>query len=156
MAEPEQVRVMPIITPEHYLVPVDSRSVTPETKKAFLEIFYQSGNKSQAAKMAGLAVSSIHDAVKADKGFAKDYYAVMGAMKHNLEQTMYQNGLKEKGYMDRITWLRKNYPKEYNPNYVDKDNNPAEAIKELSSSLKEYQLIPKKQIIDVEEKDNAS
>ena len=148
MDQSEEVkRLMPIIASDKYLQPVQEGGITVEQKKVFLEKYYETGNKSMSAKYVG--ISSINYVLSADKGFNENFLIIKNAQKHNLEQTMYQNGLKEKGYMDRITWLRKNFPKEYNPNYVDKDNNPAEAIKELSSKLEKYTMIPKKSIVDV-------
>lgn len=146
--EPEQPRIMPTISPDKYLAPVQQGGVSVEQKKAFLQKYYETGNQTMSATFA--CISQVRYALSVDPAFMADFIAIKSAQKHNLEQTMYQNGLKEKGYMDRITWLRKNFPKEYNPNYVDKDNNPADAIKELSSKLDEYQLVPKNKIIEGE------
>ncbi len=146
--EPEKPRIMPTISPDKYLAPVQQGGVTVQQKTTFLEKYYETGNQSMAAKFS--LIADVRYALKVDPAFMSDFLTIKNAQKHNLEQTMYQNGLKEKGYMDRITWLRKNFPKEYNPNYVDKENNPADAIKELSSKLNEYQLIPKNKIIEGE------
>lgn len=153
--EPQQ-RIAPIFHSEHYLAPIDNRSITPAEKKEFLELYYQSGNMSMAAKKVGRDNSAFRLCMVKDKAFKIDFTAVKEAMKHNLEQTMYTNGLKEKGYMDRITWLRRNFPQEYNPNFVEKSTNPTEAIKELSDKLEDYQLIPKKNIVEVKEDKNAT
>ncbi len=147
---------MPILQSDKYLAPVDTRSLTQDEKIRFLEEYYKSGNQSLAGKLVGRSAAAMKYAMVADKAFAVDFSIIQNAMKHNLEQTMYQNGLKEKGYMDRITWLRKNFPKEYNPNYVDKDNDPKEAIKELSSKLEKYTMIPKQSIIEAKEEGNQS
>jgi hypothetical protein len=141
----------PILQSDKYLPAVQEGGISPEEKKKFVENYYETGNQSLAAKSVNRTAAVMKYAMSVDKAFLEDFLAVRNAMKHNLEQTMYQNGLKEKGYMDRITWLRKNYPKEYNPNYVDKDNNPAEAIKELTSKLEKYTMIPKKSIIEVDD-----
>jgi hypothetical protein len=138
----------PILQSDKYLPSVQIGGVSPEEKKKFLEDYYVTGNQTLSAKHIGRDMSSMRYAMSVDKTFLEDFLTVKNAQKHNLEQTMYQNGLKEKGYMDRITWLRKNFPKEYNPNYVDKDNNPADAIKELSNKIDSYQLIPKKDIVE--------
>ena len=148
MAESENKPVMPVLQVEKYLPSVQEGGISIEEKAAFLLAYYNTGNQSLASKSINRANGAIKYTMTTDKAFLEDFLSVKNAMKHNLEQTMYQNGLKEKGYMDRITWLRKNFPKEYNPNYVDKDNNPADAIKELSSKLDQYQLIPKKDIIE--------
>ncbi len=139
-----------ILQSDKYLPSPQVGGISPEEKKKFLEEYYITGNQTLSAKSVNRNISGIKYAMSTDKVFLEDFLAVKNAQKHNLEQTMYQNGLKEKGYMDRITWLRKNFPKDYNPNYVDKDNNPADAIKELSSKLDQYQLIPKKDIIEGE------
>ena len=139
-----------ILHSDKYLPSPQTGGVSPEEKKKFLEDYYITGNQTKSALSVGRTISVLKYTMSVDKAFLEDFLSVKNAQKHNLEQTMYQNGLKEKGYMDRITWLRKNFPKEYNPNYVDKDNNPADAIKELSSKLDNYQLIPKKDIIEGE------
>ena len=144
--------LMPVIHADKYLVSEDLRSITPADKEAFLNAYYLSGNKTLAAKKVGRAANSFAYAATVDKMFAIDFQAVKDAMKHNLEQTMYQNGLTTKGYMDRITWLRKNFPAEYNPAYnPDKDKDAQEALKELSSKLEKYELIPKKNVIEGQE-----
>lgn len=150
MAEEEQ-RHLPVLRPELYITKDVQKAITAEEKKRFLEEYYKTGNQSKAAKVAGRDIMGFRRTMEHDKAFAEDFIAVQNAMKHDLEQTMFQNGLKEKGYMDRITWLRKNFPKEYNPNYVDKDNNPAEAIKELSSKLDSYDLVPKAKVVEVKD-----
>ena len=85
-----------------------------------------------------------------DLVFAADFQLVKLAQKHNLEQTMYQQALQPRGFMDRMAWLRKNYPQEYNPNVIEKDQSSTDALKELSSKWRDYELIPKKKIIEGE------
>ena len=147
----EPQRLMPVIQSEKYLQSIQTDGISVEEKVKFLNNYYQTGNQSLAAKSVGRYMTSIKHTMIVDKAFLEDFLTVKKAMKHNLEQTMYLNGLKEKGYMDRITWLRKNYPKEYNPAYVDKDTNPGDAIKELTNKLENYDLIPKSKIVETEE-----
>ncbi len=151
--EPEQhvAREMPVISPDKYLAEVAENGITVAEKTAFLIAYYNTGNQTLAASQIKRSRKGLTLSMTKDLAFASDFLAVKNAMRHNLEQTMYLNGLKEKGYMDRITWLRTNFPKDYNPNYVDKDNNPTDAIKELSSKLDQYEIIPKAKILNIEE-----
>ena len=150
--EEQQPRLMPILRPEQYNTKTQQGAVSAESKADFLKRYFESGNLSASCRLAGCPRTVIGEAMTNDPVFHSDFKATQDAMKHNLEQTMYQNGLKEKGYMDRITWLRKNYPKEYNPDYVEKNENPMEAIRELSSKLGDYELIPKSKIVDADKK----
>lgn len=148
-------RMMPVLHQDQYYVSeVNQFALTPQEKTQFLETYYKTGNMTKSARSVGRAVSAFVGAIEKDKAFASDFHTIKQAIKNDLEETMLQNGLKEKGYMDRITWLRTHYPQEYNPN-ADRsaDSNSQDIIKQLASKLDEYQLIPKKSII--QENDDA-
>lgn len=142
-------RMMPVLHQDQYYVSdVNKYALTAEEKTQFLEAYYKTGNMTKSARKVGRDVASFIQSVEKDKVFALDFHNVKQAIKNDLEETMLQNGLKEKGYMDRITWLRTHFPQEYNPN-ADRgaDSNSQDVIKQLASKLEEYQLIPKKSII---------
>lgn len=145
-------RVMPVLHSDQYKILESNRkavALTNEEKVIFLNEYYRTGNKTKSAVLIKRAVHTLDTAMKYDTAFHADFEMVKAAMKHNLEQTMYQRGLTPGGYMDRITWLRKNYGSEYDPNYQKKDNPTEETLKKLSDTLSSYDLTKK----DSEEKE---
>lgn len=150
--EPENPRLMPILHKEQYFVSeVNKYALTPEEKVQFLHTYYKTGNMTKSARSVGRDVQAFMQHTEKDVAFALDFHNVKQAIKNDLEETMLTNALKEKGYMDRITWLRTNFPQEYNPNAVNNgEDKTQEVIKQLSQKLDEYQLIPKKNIINRE------
>ena len=148
--------LMPDLSQDKYMPVAQTDGVTPDDKFNFLTMYYKTGNMSLAAKLTGRKMQNFQYCLRVDPAFANDFKSIQDSMKNNLEQTMYQNGLKEKGYMDRITWLRRHYPKEYHPNYIPGNENPMEAIRELGAKLNEYQLVPKQRVIETEEEKNHS
>lgn len=149
----EEKRLMPLLhADQYYFSEIKPDTITREEKISFLENYYKTGNITKAAKLVGRDRAAFMQHVEKDKAFAVDFYNVKVAIKEDLEEVMTLNGLKEKGYMDRITWLRKNFPAEYNPNYDrSQEDKQASAIKELAQKLNDYEIIPKKKVIDVEE-----
>lgn len=151
---PQQIpneRLMPVLHQDQYYVSeVNQYALTAQEKAQFLETYYKTGNMTKSARSVGRAAMAFIQAMEKDKVFASDFHTIKQAIKNDLEETMLQNGLKEKGYMDRITWLRTHFPQEYNPN-ADRnaDSNSQDVIKQLASKLEEYQLIPKKNITDI-------
>ena len=141
---------MPVLHVEAYSQANRRDALTREDKKAFLEIYYKTWNATKAAKLIGRDRDTVFEQSKSDRAFASDLEAVKWAMKEDLEEVMATNGLKEKGYMDRITWLRRNFPAEYNPNYQAPDAKAQSELKDLAEKLKGYQLIPKEKVVEVE------
>jgi hypothetical protein len=91
---------------------------TADKKEKFLVYFENCGNISASMDAVGLDRGVFYDALKIDREFARRYKMALLGMKRSLEGTMYHNGLKPNGYMDRITWLRRHFPEEYNPKTV--------------------------------------
>lgn len=151
--EPENSRMMPILhKDQYYLSELSQNAITPDEKVEFLTTYYKTGNLTKSARSVGRHIAAFRQHVETDKAFAVDFFNVKEAIKNDLEETMLTNALKEKGYMDRITWLRTNFPQEYNPNAIDRgEDKTQDVIKQLSQKLDEYQLIPKKSIITPEE-----
>jgi hypothetical protein len=148
----EQERMMPALHQDQYYVSPDKKNLlTSEDKAEFLKLYYKTGNQTKSIGVLGKNISSIRWALEKDPVFALDFDHVKQAIKHDLEETMLTNALSPRGYMDRITWLRTNYPNEYNPNAVKGDDDKSkDAIKLLSAKLDEYELIPKKKIVEQE------
>jgi hypothetical protein len=149
--EEKKERFMPVLHKDQYYISENNTALTPDEKAQFLEMYYKTGNLTKSAQFLGRDRMAFSQHLDKDKAFAVDFYNVKQAIKNDLEETMMTNGLKEKGYMDRITWLRTNYPQEYNPN-ADRsaDDRSQEAIKQLSEKLNEYELIPKRHITEPE------
>ncbi len=151
--EPEQNRkdLMPVLDPHSYNPPASMKGVQPADLVKFLNNFFLSGNISKSATACGMRPQTIQYHLTNNPGFAADFKVVRDAMKHDLEQVMFNHGLKEKGYMDRITWLRRHYPEEYNPNFDGgKHDDSKSVINDLAGKLKDYDLIPKSKIVDAE------
>lgn len=145
-------RSMPVLHVEqYYLSEKNSQALTREEKQQFLEVYYRTGNQTKAAKSCGRDRAGFMRAMDTDPVFNLDFHNVQIAIKNDLEEVMTINGLTNRGYMDRITWLRKNFPQEYNPN-ADKniEDKSQEALKQLASKLTDYVVIPKEQVIDTE------
>lgn len=143
---------LPVLHVSNYVTAETHNPLTAQDKEVFLKAYFATGNLTTAAKAAGRDRMAFMQHLEKDEFFKLDFLAVKDAMKHSLEEVMYKNGLTSKGYMDRITWLRRNYASEYNPNYQgDKETVEDNAIKKLAAKLNDYEIIPKKNIIDTPE-----
>ena len=144
-------RSVPLLHVEQYYLSSSPTALTREEKKQFLEVYYATGNQTKAAKSCGRDRMGFMGAMDTDPVFNLDFHTVQQAIKNDLEEVMTTNGMTNKGYMDRITWLRKNFPQEYNPN-ADRntEDKSQEVLKLLAAKLSDYSLIPKKDIINVE------
>lgn len=147
----ETPRQMPIIHVGNYSLSGVEGGITAKEKADFLEKFFETGNETLAAKFAGHSLTAFKGQFKVDPFFAGDFYTVRDAMKHQLEQTMYQNGLTPRGFMDRMAWLRKHYPHEYDPKTEKAKDDSKAIVDQLANKLKEYEIIPKKDVIEVKE-----
>ncbi len=148
---------MPTLHPETYRITkvTGTHPMSVQDKAAFLQSYFITGNMTKSAKAVGFSLKGFSEQMKTDTVFAEDFIAVKEAIVNDLEETMRLNARNERGYMDRITWLRANSEK-YNPERQAADNNVGDAIKALSEKLKDYTLVPKADILEIEEKDSAS
>lgn len=101
--------------------PGKKNSISPVTKQQFLEAFKKLGNQTQAAESVGISVRILSTHLRADKQFSKDYQQALVEMKHVIEGVMFQRAQKDNGFMDRMAWLRKHFPKEYDPKAIRED-----------------------------------
>lgn len=128
--------------------------VTTEDKVTFLRVYHKTGNLSKAAKAVGRTRSAFYEMMKTDKAFAQDFLDVKEARCDDLEEVMLDNALTPKGFMDRIAWLRANRSEKYNPDKNDEKNaalGMADSVKALAAKLKDYDLIPKSNVIEPEQ-----
>lgn len=145
----EKVRLMPVLHSDKYVPALSTVQLTAEEKVKFLENYYKTGNMTKSAKAIGRDIHAFRHHLQKDEVFALDFHNVKIAIKNDLEEVMLENALKDRGFMDRMAWLRTNFPQEYNPNSLkDGENKNQEVLKQLSQKLSEYELIPKKNVIE--------
>lgn len=143
-----------VLHKDEYHIPKQGNNiVTIDDKVKFLEIYFATGNFTKSCKAILRDTKVMYRVLESDVAFGRDFMDIRNAIKHDLEQVMVENGRTPKGYMDRITWLRKNYPAEYNP---ESQKNPqigaaVDAISQLAAKMKDYDLIPKERVIDVKD-----
>ncbi len=132
-----------------YLVASNPRGAIPfgvDTKKRFLELMEQEGNLTGTCKLLGISDKSVYDHLKIDEAFKRDYALCIRRMANTLEGTMFKNGQKPQGYMDRITFLRRWFPQEWTPKTNITVTNDTGTIDELFTRLES-----EGKIIDVNE-----
>lgn len=138
-----------------YLMPYHksdvSHAILPEHKVKFLEIYTTVLNGKKAAKHLGFTWRGFRNEMDKDPKFRADFLEVKMGVKEDIEEVMQANALTPKGFMDRMAWLRANFPEQYNPKatFTHEGGNEA-TIKSLESKLKEYDLIPKSKVIDID------
>lgn len=86
-----------------------------ETKKRFLAVMEQEGSVGETCKALGISTRSVYDHLQIDEAFKRDYALCIRNMASKLETTMFKNGQRPQGYMDRITFLRRWFPNEWTP-----------------------------------------
>jgi hypothetical protein len=112
-----------------------SNGFDSDKKVKFLELYLQSGNISESMRLVGCSFNAFASHLRKDKKFAEDFNLVKLQQKHRLEEVMMQHGLKEKGFMDRIAWLRKNYPSEYGQKTTIEHRSNTKVIDSLYDNL---------------------
>lgn len=101
-----------------YLVSNVIKTGTPfgiETKKRVLELMKEEGSITGVCQKLGISTRSVYDHLNIDEAFRRDYALVIRDNCSILEGTMYKNGQRPQGYMDRITYLRRWMPQEWTP-----------------------------------------
>lgn len=86
-----------------------------ESKKRFLEQMELSGNLAQTCDIVGIGMTTYYAHLKNDEAFARDVAITLKRMASKLEGVMFKNAHAPQGYMDRVTWLRRWFPKEWTP-----------------------------------------
>lgn len=98
--------------------PTNLKAITPENKLMFLDAFKKFGNQAKAAESVGFTHRILSTHLRADKQFSKDYQQTLLEMKSVIEGVMFLRAQKDNGFMDRMAWLRKHFPKEYDPKTI--------------------------------------
>ncbi len=117
-----------------------------ETKKRFFALMEEEGSVGETCKALGISSRSVYDHLKIDEAFRRDYSLCIRNMASKLETTMYKNGQRPQGYMDRITFLRRWLPNEWTPKSQVTVTSDSGTIDSLFASLEEQG-----RIIDVNE-----
>lgn len=117
-----------------------------ESKKRFLALMEEEGGFAQVCDTLGVSTRTLYDHLQKDEAFGRDYTMMVKRMASKLESTMYKNGQKPQGYMDRITWLRRFFPKDWTPKTQVTVTNDTSSIDELFGKLE-----AEGKIIDVNE-----
>lgn len=68
-------------------------------------------------KALGIWHTTFYEHLRMDEEFKRQWEEMLDICEHELVKTMYANGRKPSGYMDRITWLRAHRPGKWNPDY---------------------------------------
>lgn len=117
---------------------------TNETKKAFLAAYKELGYRNKACEKVGIETHSVQYWKKTDAKFAMDYQILQEwwkeEKKETIERIMYDLALTPRGFMDRMAWLRKHYPEEYNPKAIvqHEKGHTEEVLKQLADKMEGY------------------
>ncbi len=84
----------------------------------------------------GIGIATFYRHLLSDDQFKAGWYEIQLFAKGELESIMYNNGKRPGGYMDRITWLRRHFPQEYNPEYRVTVAPDPTALKHLAENAK--------------------
>jgi hypothetical protein len=132
-----------------YLVAQVTKTGTPfgvETKKRVIEMMKEEGSISILCQKLGVSTRSVYDHLQIDEAFRRDYALAIQDNCSTLEGTMFKNGQRPQGYMDRITYLRRWKPNEWTPKTqitVSQDNSSVESLfKALEDTGKVINITP--------------
>lgn len=95
---------------------------TAGRKTEFISLIYENPHFGLICRKIGINYSTFARHMNLDPEFNRQvvHWSREARMYHKgqLEETMLTNGKKPNGYMDRITWLRRYFPEEYNPKTI--------------------------------------
>ncbi len=123
-----------------YLQPMQAGSAVvfgSESKVRFLQIMEETGNLAETCDVLGVSMTTYYNHMNLDEAFARDVAIGIRRMASKLEGTMYKNGQKPQGYMDRITWLRRWLPREWTPKTEITLQSDSSSIDSLFSALQD-------------------
>jgi hypothetical protein len=85
--------------------------------------------------VVGVHPRTVDNHLREDEVFAQAWRNIRLKGKWKLESKMFEYGLTKSGYMDRITWLRKEFPEEYNPDIKIISNSDYSIVKSLADAF---------------------
>jgi hypothetical protein len=121
-----------------YLTSLKVRSGTPfgvDSKKKFLALMEEEGGFAKCCDLLGVSSDTLYHHLSIDESFSRDYTICVRRMASKLESVMFKNGQRPQGYMDRITWLRRYFPKDWTPKTQVNVTNETGSIDELFGKL---------------------
>lgn len=127
------------LTPANYHA---KTGVTPEVKLTFLEVYRQTRNFSEAARVCGFSRVHFHHLRSIDSVFDAAVREIQEEVSDRLESVMAINAEKPSGFMDRIAWLRAHRPEKYGDKKQVTYSVDASMIQALSESAKLYAPAP--------------
>lgn len=119
---------------DRYLSPLKNYNLTGfdnDAKIRFLDSYEKTGSITGSMKAVGFHSRVFYLHMGRDKQFREDFDLVQRAMKHELEGVMFNRGKKDNGFIDRIAWLRKNYPEEYAPRQGQEQKKDSNKLSDL-------------------------
>lgn len=102
-------------------------------------------------KGLGISHNTFYAHLQQDEEFKRQWEEVLDLCEHELVKTMYANGRRPNGYMDRITWLRAHRPGKWNPDYkinISTDSGQAKGLIGLASTAIEAEIVASPTVID--------
>lgn len=121
-----------------YLIPrkiEGLKSFDVQAKQTFLKLYETEGSIANVCDTLGISSRTFYDHLKEDSAFRADYALTLRRMASQLEGTMFKKSTQNNGYMYMITWLRKNFPTEWNPKTSVTVTNSTESVDALFSAL---------------------
>lgn len=123
-----------------YLIPKKIeglQSFDVQAKKTFLKLYEEEASIANVCDILSISSRTFYDHLKEDSAFRADYALTLRRMASKLEGTMFKKGQANGGYMYMITWLRKNFPSEWNPKTSVSINSNDTNVESLFSALEQ-------------------
>jgi hypothetical protein len=112
-----------------------------EEKIKFLEMYAKTGDISACMGALQHNPNTFQMHIRIDPKFKADFETVRRAMKHELEGVIFANAKTPKGFMDRMAWLRRNYPDEYGMKTTVEHKVNRQQIDSLYESVIEAEIV---------------
>ena len=104
-------------------------------------------------KALGIKHNTFYDHLRVDEEFKAQWEEVLDVCEQELVKTMYANGRKPSGYMDRITWLRAHRPGKWNPDFklnINTDGAQVKGVLDAASTVIDAVIVNEPKSIDGE------
>lgn len=126
-------------------------------KVRFLELAHEAVNNKlmpdvpAICKALDINVRTFYEHKTRDEAFNQKWEEVLDTCESTLVQTMYANGQRPSGYMDRITWLRAYRPRTWNPDLkvnISHDSSGLKGLADGSNHAIEAVIVPNPPVIE--------
>ena len=98
----------------------------------------------------GIGYATFNEHINIDENFKRAWDEVKMSAATAMESKMYEYAQRPGNYMDRITWLRKNVPDQWNPDQrlqINIDSGPQKGILDAAKNVFEAEIVPNSQNI---------